>query len=138
MAKPLPPCISRKHPGDTVELISSLARNMTDSQIAKHLNDSGHRTPENKLFTTASFSWLRYRYRIKGPAHDGLTVKETANHFGVSTHVVYYWLDHGLLKGTKLAPGRPWNISIDDDTEKTLSAWVKKSKRISSCQCSKA
>ncbi|MEW5897651.1 MAG: hypothetical protein AB1652_00535 [Bacillota bacterium] len=81
---------------------------------------------------------MRYRYRIQGPAHDGFTVKETTHHFGVSTNVVYYWLDHGLLKGTKLAPGWPWIISIDDDTEKTLSDWVKKSKRILSFQGAKA
>lgn len=138
VTKPLPPNMARKHPGDTVELIGSLARNMTDHQIAKFLNDSGRRTPENRLFTTASVRWLRYRYRIQGPAHDGLTVKETAHHFGVSTNVVYYWLDHGLLKGTKLAPGWPWIISIDHDTEKTLSNWVKRSKRILSFQGSKA
>ena len=131
ITKPLPITIRRKHKEATVELISNLAQRLTDVQIAQYLNDNAYRTPENRLFTAASINWLRYRYRIPGPSKgDGFTVKEVAERFGVSKHVVYYLLDKGLLKGTKFAPGWPWNILVDEDTEKLLSEWVSKSKRI--------
>lgn len=130
VTKPLPPHMTRKHTAETVQIIGTLANNLTDSEIAKYFNDSGYRTPEGRLFTRASISWLRYRHRLPGPGSDGFTVKEVAERFGVSTHVVYYWLCHGLVKGTKLAPGWPWNIVVDEETEKTLSEWVKNSKRI--------
>lgn len=84
--------MTRKHTAETVQIIGTLANNLTDSEIAKYFNDSGYRTPEGRLFTRASISWLRYRHRLPGPGSDGFTVKEVAERFGVSTHVVYYWL----------------------------------------------
>ncbi|HBY05230.1 MAG TPA: hypothetical protein DEH07_12145 [Desulfotomaculum sp.] len=128
--KPLPPYMMRKHTAETVQIIGTLAHNLTDNQIAVHLNESGYRTPEGRLFTKASVSWLRYRYRIQGPGGDGFTVKEVANRYDISTHVVYYWLYNGIIKGTKLAPGWPWNIILNDEIEKTLSEWVENSKHI--------
>ena len=130
-SKPLPLSISRKHTPETVKLVEELAITMTDDIIAEHFNKSGHQTPEGKLFTKASINWIRCRYRIPGPkGGDGYTVKETAAYFGVSTHVIYYWLNRGLLKGSKLAPGWPWNISFDEETEKKLWEWVEQSWRI--------
>lgn len=111
-----------------VKLVEKLATIMTDDRIAEYLNESGHRTSENKLFTKASIKWIRYHFRIPGPkGGDGYTVKEAAEHFCVSTHVIYYWLNQGLLQGSKFAPGWPWKITFDDKTEKKLFEWVKQS-----------
>jgi hypothetical protein len=66
-----------------------LAQTKTDSEIAAHFNQIGYRTPEGKSFTKASIRWLRYKYRIAGPDSiqgDGMTVKEVATQFGVSSH----------------------------------------------------
>ncbi len=69
---------------------------MTDLEIAEHLNQNGYRTVKNKLFTKASISWIRCRYRIPGPkGGDGYTVKETAEHFAV-------WSCPGLVGTTGL------------------------------------
>jgi len=127
-SKPLPPSISRKHTPEMVKLVEELATTMTDDRIAEYLNESGHRTSENNLFTKASIKWIRYHFRIPGPkGGDGYTVKEAAEHFCVSTHVIYYWLNRGLLQGSKFAPGWPWKITFDDETEKKLFEWVKQS-----------
>jgi DNA invertase Pin-like site-specific DNA recombinase len=129
--KPLPPSISRKHGPELVELVKKLATIMTDEKIAEHLNESGQQTPEGKLFTKDSIRWIRCRYRILGPqGGDGYTVKEAAAYFGVSRHVIYYWLNRGLIQGSKFAPGWPWKITFDDETEKNLCDWVKQSCRI--------
>ncbi|UOF89848.1 recombinase family protein [Fodinisporobacter ferrooxydans] len=131
--KPLPHHLARKHSMETIDRIRELARDMTDTQIAAHFNQSGYRTPEGKPFTTDSIQWLRYRYRIPGPSKQSneWTVKEVALHFGVSTHVVYYWLNKGLLKATKIAPGWPWKIKLDEHTKRTLSDWISHSGHIS-------
>jgi DNA invertase Pin-like site-specific DNA recombinase len=137
ITKPLPPNVARKHIPETVQVIRDLALSMTDLQIAEHLNNSGHRTPENRLFTTDSVSWLRYRYRIPGPKVEGFSIKEVAKRFGVSTYVVYYWLDRGVIKGKKLAPGWPWRILLDEETEKALTGWTDNSTRIARVRQSK-
>jgi hypothetical protein len=130
ITKPLPPNMERKHIPETVQVIRDLACSMTDLQIAEHFNSHGLRTPEGRLFTMASIRWLRYRYQIQGPKVEGLSIKEVAERFGVSTYVVYYWLDRGVIKGKKQAPGWPWRILLDEETEKTLTGWADNSSHI--------
>ncbi len=129
--KPLPRSITRKHPPDLIKKVTDLAVNMTDLEIAEHLNQSDCRTQENKQFTKASINWIRCRYRIPGPkGGDGYTVKETAAHFGVSEHVIYYWIERNMVTATKKAPGWPWKIKLDPDTEQRLFEKVNQSPRI--------
>lgn len=131
--KPLPQPIRRQHLSSTIHMIKTLAQTKTDSEIAAHFNHIGYRTPEGKCFTKASIRWLRYKHRIAGPESihgDGLTVKEVAAQFGVSTHVVYYWINQGLLHAAKKAPHWPWSITMDEKTEKRLVEWVQNSSRI--------
>ena len=78
-------------------------------------------------------AWIRYRHHIlkanlKRP--EELTVAQVAERFGVSHHVVYYWLEHDLLKGRRPKPGAPYWITIDNTTEQKLLDWVGKSARI--------
>ena len=129
--KLLPKSMSRKHPPDLIEKVTRLAAEMTDFEIAEHLNQTGCRTQENRLFTKASINWIRYRYRIPGPkGGDGYTVKEAAEHFGVSAHVIYYWIERNMLTATKQAPGWPWKIKFDSETEQRLFEKVNQSNRI--------
>ncbi len=46
--KKLPNPLVRKHTQETVNKIRELAKDMNDEEIATYLNNSGHRTPENK------------------------------------------------------------------------------------------
>jgi len=50
--------------------------------------------------------------------------------FGVSRHVVYYWIERGHLEARQLKPGTPYCISLDPEKEKTLTSWVSNSSRI--------
>ncbi|MHB1128417.1 MAG: recombinase family protein [Bacillota bacterium] len=130
ITKDLPVSLKRKHTQDTVKLVKNLSKDMTDSQIVQYLNDNGFRTSEGLLFTVSGVRWIRFRYHIPGPSGQSLSVADVAEYFGVSPGIVYYWLERGILKGSKRAPGWPWEIIIDDSTEKTLAERVQRSKRV--------
>jgi hypothetical protein len=77
--------------------------------------------------------WIRLRHKIPAPQlkHlEELTVKETAVTFGVSPHVVYYWIERGVIDARKLNNGSPWWITIDRRKERELRRWVSKSTKI--------
>ncbi|QQE78003.1 recombinase family protein [Alicyclobacillus sp. SO9] len=130
--KPLPPHIATKHSSETVELVRRLAETMIDRQIVKYLNESGIRTSGGRMFTLDSIKWIRYVHRIPGYTSQrrGLSVKQVAERLKVTSGVVYYWLNRGILTGTKVAPGCPWDIQLDDRKEVELRKRVQESSHL--------
>ena len=57
-------------------------------------------------------------------------MKEVADKFKVSHHVVYYWLECGYLKGRRNKKGAPYLITLDSDKEKELRLKVINSSKI--------
>jgi len=127
--KPLPRHMEIKHTPQTVELVRILAETMTDQQIVAHLNESGMRTPEGRMFTVDSVKWIRYIHKILGYAsrRRGLSIKEVAERLKVSPGVVYYWLNRGILTAERITPGGPWDIHLDEQKELELRERVEKS-----------
>jgi len=130
--KPLPKSMTRKHTQKTVETIRDLSSNMTDLQIANHLNEIGMRTSEGRLFTVASIKWIRYVHKIKSiqRTEGSLSVKEVAEELNVSVGIVYYWISHGILEAKKIAPGWPWEIKMDKHTKQRLKEIIRKSSHL--------
>jgi hypothetical protein len=120
--KALPKGTARKHTSEQTEQVRKLALTMTDQQMVIYFNELGVRTPEGRIFTVPSIKWIRYLNKIPAFSlpRQGFTVKEVAQRLEVSTHVVYYWLEHGMLKGHKLGPGLPWDIPLDEQIELEL------------------
>lgn len=120
--KSLPQNLARKHTQEIGERVRMLAATMTDVQIASYFNECGLRTPEGRCFTVPSIKWIRYLHKI--PAYsvprEGITVKDVADRLGVSTHVVYYWLERGMLNAKKRGPGYAWDIYLDENKEAEL------------------
>jgi len=122
-----------RYPAELVERIRTLAETLTDAQIAEQFNQEGRVSPKSKAFTASMIQWVRYKHRIKGPQREHpeeLTVEQMMEKFGVSRHVVYYWIERGHLETRQLKPGTPYWISLDHEKEKTLTAWVRDSSRI--------
>ena len=46
-----------------------------------------------------------------------LTVQQLAHRLAVSTHVVHYWIQHGVLEARQLDGRGPWWITINDQQE---------------------
>ncbi|WP_127589258.1 recombinase family protein [Paenibacillus koleovorans] len=120
--KSLPQGMARKHSQEISDRVRMLAATMTDIQITSLLNESGLHTPEGRCFTVASIKWIRYIHKIPAFSlpREGLTVKDVADRIGVTTHVVYYWLEHGMLRGQKRGPGYAWDIHLDESKEAEL------------------
>ena len=58
------------------------------------------------------------------------TEKDLAERFGVSTHVVYYWIDRGVIQARRLNAGMPYWITLNETDEQKLRDWVCNSCRI--------
>ena len=121
--------------------VHELARDRDDTAIAETLNRQGYRSAKGKAFTVSMIKWIRYRHRIPKPdlkRSEELTVAQVAEHFGVSRYVVYYWIEHDLLKVRRLNRGAPLWITLDTMTEQKLWDWVRSSPRIRTPQKSDA
>ena len=61
--------------------------------------------------------WIRCRYRIP-PAElkrpEELTVQQVAKQFGTSDQVVYYWIEHNVIRSRRINSGMPHWITIGD------------------------
>jgi len=123
-----------RYPAAQVEQIRNLAMTLTDSQIADSLNQEDQTSPKGKAFTASIIQWVRYRYQISAPQlkhPDELTVEQMMRKFGVSRHVVYYWIERGIVEARQLKRGTPYWINLDATKEQALVEWVKHSSRIS-------
>lgn len=104
--------------------VENLSKSMTDYKIAAEFNKEGMKSSKGRSFTVAMIKWIRYKYSIPATSlkmNNELTVREVANKFAVSHHVVYYWIEKGYLKTRRLTNGSPYWISIDPEDEKELN-----------------
>ena len=58
-------------------------------------------------------------------APDGtLSVRQVRERYGVSLWVVHYWIQHGHVDARQRRPGMPYAITITDEVDAKLRAWV--------------
>jgi hypothetical protein len=131
----LPPNIADRvrYPSAVVDRIRELARNLTDAEIADQLNREGQRSAKGQPYTVKIIQWIRCRYRIP-PAElkrpEELTVQQVAKRFGTSDQVVYYWIEHGVIRSRRINSGMPHWITLSAIDEQQVREWVRKSSRI--------
>jgi len=124
-----------RHTPDLVHRIRTLARDLSDEQLGQQLNQEGMKTNKGNALTLSGIRWIRHTHAIPAATlkhADELTVPEVAAHFGVSSHVVYYWIERHHLRARKPTShsGAPWFLTIDPDTEPRLQQWVLQSSRM--------
>jgi hypothetical protein len=129
-----------RYPDEFVARIRDLAKAQSDPDIAAILNSENKLSSTGKPFTANMISWIRFKHRIKSPSsNDGeLTVAQLAAKFGVSQHVVYYWLERKLLDARRVGENGPYFIKIDDHTERKLQSYVADSPKLSKRTSSRA
>lgn len=131
--RPLPIADRVRYPVDLVKRIRVLAETLSDDQIAHDLNLEGCISPMGKAFTVSMIKWVRHRYQIPTPMlmhFDEQTVDQMMEKFGVSRHVVYYWIKRDLVKARQLKRGMPYWITMNEDKERELHDRVRNSPRI--------
>ena len=131
----LPPNIADRvrYPAAVVERVHELAQSLPDAQIAAQLNREGHSSAKGRPYTAKIIQWIRWRYQIppatlKKP--EELTVQQVAQQFGVSTGVIYYWIEHKIITARRLNDGMPYWITLKPLDEHKLRDWVRNSSRI--------
>jgi hypothetical protein len=122
-----------RYPEAFVSKVRQLAQQQTDQQIASSLNQEGLRSAKGQLLSAGIIAWVRYKHHIPAPkSHqpDEVTVRQLSQKFAVSQHVVYYWLNSGLVTARRAQPnGRMW-ITLTAQQEQELQERVANSKRI--------
>jgi DNA invertase Pin-like site-specific DNA recombinase len=131
----LPPNVADRvrYPAAVVERVHELAQSLPDAQIAAQLNREGHSSAKGRPYTAKIIQWIRWRYQIppatlKKP--EELTVQQVAQQFGVSTGVIYYWIEHKIITARRLNDGMPYWITLKPLDEHKLRDWVRNSSRI--------
>jgi DNA invertase Pin-like site-specific DNA recombinase len=125
-----------RYPAELVRRVRELAYNLPDSRIAAQLNQEGRRSALGKSFTVSMIKWIRYRHQIpamKPNRPEELTVQQVAKRFTVSSSVVYYWIERGVIQAARrLNAGSPYWITLSETEEQKLRDWVRHSPRIHS------
>lgn len=131
----LPPNVADRvrYPAAVVERVHELAQSLRDAQIAAQLNREGHSSAKGRPYSAKIIQWIRWRYQIppatlKKP--EELTVQQVAQQFGVSTGVIYYWIEHKIITARRLNDGMPYWITLNPLDEHKLRDWVRNSSRI--------
>jgi hypothetical protein len=119
-----------RYPAAIVAQVRELSHRLSNPQIVAHLNQQGLRSPHGKPFTLCMIKWLRHRYDIppislKRP--EELTVRQVADRYGISIHVVYYWIERSIVEARRLDGRGPWWITICDTKDAQLRDWVRNS-----------
>lgn len=131
--RPLPIADRLRYSEELVEQVRRLAIEKTDAEIADALNQQGCRSAKGKPFTQSMIAWVRYKHRIPAPQFkrpEELTVAQVAEKFDVSSHVVYYWIERGVLRTRRRNHGSALLITLDAKTERHLQHWAETSVRI--------
>jgi len=115
-----------RYPEALVAKIRALAERHADKEIAVRLNAEGLTSSTGKSFTGSMISWIRFKHRIPGPSRlpGTLTVSEVRARYGVSMHVVYYWIARGIVAATQRETNTPYAITINDNVDRRLRKWV--------------
>lgn len=115
-----------RYPAETIEKIRNLAKTMPDQKVADTLNQLGVPSSSGRPFSSSMVKWLRNTNHIPlCPTHrqGELTVKQVAQRYDVSTHVVYYWIETGILQAQKSHRGT-YRIVISDTKHQELTDWA--------------
>jgi hypothetical protein len=124
-----------RHDPALVARVRALAQHSNDEQMVEQLNQAGVKTRKGNRLTVSAIRWIRFKHAIPVPnlkRAEERTVSEVAAHFGVSHHVVYYWIERHHIPARKLAnpKGVAWFLTIDQETEQRLRQWIEQSTRI--------
>ena len=126
-------CDQIRYPRQIVDRVRALAQNLPDGQVASQLNKEGLSSAKGARFTRSIVAWIRYTHRIPAPVlrqPGEFTVNQIAEKFGVSLHVVYYWIERKVVSVRRLSRGTRYYISLDPEKERELARWVTGSERI--------
>jgi hypothetical protein len=130
---PAPMAERIRYPAEVVQLVRELTLRLSDPQIVAHMNNNSLTSPHGKPFTLAMIKWIRHRYDIPSVSFkraDEMTVRQAAENFGVSIHVIYYWINRNVVTARQVDGRGPWWLTIDPNKDAELRECVRNSKHL--------
>ena len=123
-----------KYPEQAVTTVRTLAaQGKNDRQILQELDAAGQLTPRGDSYSLSKIRWIRHSHSIPSPClrqPGELTVKETADKFGVSLGVVYYWIKCGIIHSRQdQNDGKTHWITINPAEEMEVKTKTKNAQR---------
>jgi DNA invertase Pin-like site-specific DNA recombinase len=115
-----------RYPDVFVRRIRTLATEHDDQEIVALLARENLTSSTGKSFTAGMIRWIRFKHRIPSPPIPAgtLTVAQLRDKYGVSSWVVYQWIQRGLIDARRKKAGMPYAITITEDTDRTLQHWI--------------
>jgi Recombinase zinc beta ribbon domain/Helix-turn-helix domain len=111
-----------RYPAQIVDTVRALTMQYADDRkTAELLNQKGLFSATGKPFTKAMVEWIRYKHNIPCQpikADNEFTVAEVQQMFGISRHMVYYWIDRKYITARKQADNRFLITITSECTEK--------------------
>ena len=113
---------------ELIELIRSLAREFSDTQISRIFHRKRLRTPKGLPFTPHRVAGLRNNYgippgqKVPRKGEEIYNAVEAAEILGVDRCTVIRWVEAGLLRGAQLTDGAPWRIQVTKEDQQRLTA----------------
>jgi len=112
-----------RYPETFIKEVRELSKTLEDHEIAHRFNKEGRLSATGKPFSATMVKWIRYKFQIPAPMLKGLqeySLKEISDKFGVTHHVVYYWIERGYVKARKINNSFRWLIQLDSEKEEEL------------------
>jgi excisionase family DNA binding protein len=124
-----PPSVNdtTRTPFETVELITHLSQQHTNTEIAAELNAAGLRTGKGLPFDAHAVRHIRRAHNIPPtpPPQDGqLTVDQVAERLGVSPGLIYDWISHDKLAARRDRPNRlriPFGPDVEHECRERIA-----------------
>ena len=113
---------------ELIELIRTLASELSDAQIARVLNTRGIRTPKGLAFTGSRVAVTRGNHdiacgpRVARKGSDIYSPYDAGKVLGVNATTVIRWVEDGLLKGAQASTSAPWRVQVTEDDVRRLKA----------------
>jgi len=124
-----------KTPENVLALIRELAsKRHADVEIAEELNRRGLKSGRGRVFTKQAVTMLRSEYKISAgrppgghlplPARDNLgrySLRAMAARYGISEHVVRYWVETGVITPEHDYQGGPFWFAVTPPVEARIA-----------------
>jgi len=124
-----------KTPENVLALIRELAsKRHADVEIAEELNRRGLKSGRGRVFTKQAVTMLRSEYKISAgrppgghlplPARDNLgrySLRAMAARYGISEHVVRYWVETGVITPERDYQGGPFWFAVTPPVEARIA-----------------
>jgi DNA invertase Pin-like site-specific DNA recombinase len=121
-----------RYPAAFVDRVRTLALDHHDTEITSILTAEGCKSSTGKDLTATMIGWIRWKHRIpaRTPPTGTLTVRQTGERYGVTSGVVYYWIERGIVRARQRKGNGRYEITVDDATDQRLRDWVANSNHL--------